>query len=61
MFVCMKRCGAPNERVMGAVSRAMGSSVSRISSTLTEGGIGPAPDDPVRVMCGGLYLDSFGS
>jgi len=43
------------------VSLVIGSSFSRISSTLTEGGIGPAPDDPVSVRCGGLYRDSFGS
>jgi len=61
MLVCMNLCAGWNESVMGAVSRVIGSSFSRISSTLTEGGIGPAPDDPVRVRCGGLYRDSFGS
>jgi len=45
--------------MIGAVSRVIGSSFSLISSTLTEGGIGPAPDDPVSVMCGGLYRDSL--
>lgn len=61
MFVCMNRCAGRNERLIGAVSRVIGSSFSLISSTLTEGGIGPAPEDPVRVKWGGLYRDSFGS
>ncbi len=61
MFVCMNLCGDWNESVMGAVSLVIGSSFSRISSTLTDGGIGPAPEDPVSVRWGGLYRDSFGS
>ena len=61
MFVCMNRWGGRNERVIGAVSRVIGSSFCLISSTPTEGGIGPAPEDPVSVRCGGLYRDSLGS
>ena len=61
MFVCMNLWGGWNESVMGAVSLVIGSSISRISSTLIEGGIGPAPEDPVRVRWGGLYRDSFRS
>jgi hypothetical protein len=61
MSVCMNLCEGWNERVIGAVSRVIGSNLSRISSTLIEGGIGPAPDDPVSVMCGGLYRESLGS
>jgi hypothetical protein len=61
MFVCMNLCAGWNDNVIGAVSLVIGSSFSRISSTLTEGGIGPAPEDPVRVRWGGLYRDSLGS
>jgi hypothetical protein len=61
MFVCMNLCGGRNESVIGAVSRVIGSSFSRISSTLIEGGIGPAPDEPVIVRWGGLDRDSFRS
>jgi len=47
--------------VIGGVSLVIGSSFACISSTVTDGGMGPAPDDPARVMCGGRYRDSFAS
>jgi len=54
MSVCMNRCGGWKRSVIGAVSSAIDSSLSRITSTSIEGGIGPTPDEPVSVMCGGL-------
>ena len=61
MSVCMNLCAGRKESVIGAVSAAIGSSFSRISSTSVDGGIGPAPDDPVSVMWGGLYRASLRS
>src|SRR4051812_2972578 len=61
MFVCMNRCAGPKARVIGAVVAAIGSRAFFMSSSATDGGIGPAPEDPVSVRCGGLYFASFGS
>ena len=58
LSVWLNPCGGCDGGGIGAVSPTIGASFARISSTLTEGGIGPAPDDPVRVRCGGLYRDS---
>ena len=59
--VCMNRTGAPSANVRGGVDAAMSASAARNSSTDVPGAIGPAPDDPITVMCGGIIRASFGS
>src|SRR5215207_1344046 len=59
--VCINRIGAPNCSDSGAVADATAESFSRSSSTGTDPGIGPTPDDPASVRCGALYRASRGS
>jgi hypothetical protein len=59
ILVCMKSCGGPNDSVIGAVEAVIGCSFARISSMSADGGMGPAPEEPVSVICGGLYRASF--
>jgi hypothetical protein len=61
MVVCMNRIGAPKGSTNGAVDDAIGSSASRSRSTDIDGLIGPTPDDPAIVTCGGAVAASFGS
>lgn len=59
--VCMKRSGGPNRSDSGAVDDATGASFSSNCEAVNEGGIGPAPEDPVSVTCGALYRARRGS
>jgi hypothetical protein len=51
----------PNFNTNGGVEVTMGASFSHSSVTVVCAGSGPAPDDPVIVTCGALYLASRGS
>ena len=53
--------GRPTRSVSGGVELAIGSRIFRSSSIGVAGAIGPAPDDPMIVMCGGMSRASFGS
>ncbi len=57
----MNRIGGSNLSFIGSLDDAIGASFSLSSATLTDAGIGPTPDDPVIVTCGGLYLARRGS
>ena len=61
MSLCMNLSGGPKRSDIGLDDATIGSRRARSRSTLTEAGIGPTPDEPVIVMCGGLYRASFGS
>ncbi len=57
----MNRNGAPNRSDSGEVEEVTAESLSRSSSTGTDPGIGPTPDEPASVTCGALYRASLGS
>ena len=61
MSVCMNRIGAPSSSLSGGVDAVMGSIAPRNSPTVVVGAMGPAPEDPTRVICGGIIRASFGS
>jgi hypothetical protein len=57
----MNLTGYPSWSVSGGVELAIGSRSDRSSEIGVAGAIGPAPDDPMIVMCGGMSRASFGS
>ena len=61
MSVCMNRIGAATWSVSGGVVAAIGASAARSSSIVVRPSIGPIPDDPTNVMCGGSIAASLGS
>ena len=61
MLRCTKRSGRPNCSVIGAVDSAIGRMFDFIAASGVSGGNGPAPDDPISVMCGGRKRAIFGS
>ena len=59
--LCMKRIGGSSSTVIGGVEAATGSSAARSSASVVSGEIGPIPDEPLIVMCGGSSATIRGS